>query len=199
MRKSFYHEMRFDTGVKRFRLAPMSPSIRALTLLLLGLPGGFLIAALCGANALTAPALLMITVYVWIWLRFRPRDFIVHSGGVAVRWPLKRHEIRREGISRVNCTDGKQLRKEIGWGLRVGAGGLWGGFGWLWTKRRGIVRMYVSRADGFVWIERHGKRPWLITPEQPEAFAHALSRRCALEPSAQPHLKASVASVRKNS
>ena len=59
--------------------------------------------------------------------------------------------------------------------MRVGAGGLWGGFGWLWTQRRGIVQMYISRTDGFVWIERVGDRPWLITPAQPSAFVRALS------------------------
>jgi hypothetical protein len=36
--------------------------------------------------------------------------------------------------------------------------------------------MYVTRTDRFVWIERAGGRPWLITPEQPEAFVRALSR-----------------------
>jgi hypothetical protein len=35
--------------------------------------------------------------------------------------------------------------------------------------------MYISRTDGFVWIERVSGRPWLITPEQPEAFVRALS------------------------
>jgi hypothetical protein len=59
--------------------------------------------------------------------------------------------------------------------MRVGAGGLWGGFGWLWTQRRGIVQMYISRTDGFVWIERIGDRPWLITPDEPEKFVRALS------------------------
>ena len=32
-----------------------------------------------------------------------------------------------------------------------------GGFGWLWTRRHGFVRMYVSRTDGFVWIARREK------------------------------------------
>jgi hypothetical protein len=60
--------------------------------------------------------------------------------------------------------------------VRVGAGGIWGGFGWLWTKRQGLVQMYISRTEGFVWIERAGARPWLLTPEQPEEFVRALSR-----------------------
>jgi hypothetical protein len=76
----------------------------------------------------------------------------------------------------VRLIDRATLRREAGWGLRVGAGGLGGGFGWLWTQRRGIVQMYVSRIDGLVWIERVHDRPWLVTPEQPEAFVRALSR-----------------------
>jgi hypothetical protein len=35
--------------------------------------------------------------------------------------------------------------------------------------------MYISRTDGFVWIERVDQRPWLITPEHPEAFVRTLS------------------------
>ena len=59
--------------------------------------------------------------------------------------------------------------------MRVGAGGLWGGFGWLWTQRYGMMRMYISRTDGFVWIQNVSDWPWLITPETPEAFVRALS------------------------
>jgi Bacterial PH domain len=35
--------------------------------------------------------------------------------------------------------------------------------------------MFVTRTDRFVWIERTRERPWLITPEQPDAFVRALS------------------------
>ena len=68
------------------------------------------------------------------------------------------------------------LRQEIGWGMRIGAGGLWGGFGWLWTARRGVVWMYISRLDRFVWVEQANERPLLITPDRDEAFVLALSR-----------------------
>jgi hypothetical protein len=57
---------------------------------------------------------------------------------------------------------------------RIGVGGLWGGFGWLWTTRRGLVEFYVSRADGMVLIERRGARPLLITPADPEKLLRAL-------------------------
>lgn len=158
-----------------FRLAPMSPLILGLTLTLLALPVVFLVAAAYWPSPLGSPALLLVALYAWVWLRFRPARFVVHPGMLEVVWPLKRRAIPRASIARVRLMDSQSFRRDAGWGLRVGVGGLWGGFGWLWTQRRGIVQMYVSRTDGLVWIERVNDRPWLITPEQPEAFVRALS------------------------
>jgi hypothetical protein len=99
----------------------------------------------------------------------------MHKRSLEVIWPLKRQEIPLHSISSVRLLDRDALKQEIGWGLRLGVGGLGGGFGWLWTKRHGLVQMYISRTDGIVWVERKSDRPWLLTPEQPEAFIRALS------------------------
>lgn len=160
----------------RFRLAPMSRAIAILTIGLLALPLGLVAGAMIGVRPLLIPAALLLAAYAWTWLLFRPTAFVVHQGVLEVEWPLKRRQIPRHGISDVRLLDRHGLRREIGWGLRVGVGGLWGAFGWLWTSRRGIVQMYVSRIDRFVWIERPGDRPWLITPEQPEMFVRTLGR-----------------------
>ena len=103
--------------------------------------------------------------------------FVVHPRTLEVTWPLKRREIPRDDIQAVRVIDRPTLRREVGWGMRVGAGGLFGAFGYLWTTKRGLVRMFVSRTDRFVWIERKSERPWLITPDQPDAFVRALSIR----------------------
>jgi hypothetical protein len=152
----------------------MSPIVLVLTLVLLGLPIGFLIAALAGARFHVAPCFVVTALYIWIWLRFRPSCFVLGKRSIKVMWPLKQREIPRDSISGVRLLDRDQLKQEIGWGLRMGAGGLGGGFGWLWTKRHGLVQMYVSRTDGFVWIDRKHDRPWLITPEHPENFVTAM-------------------------
>ncbi len=166
-----------ETTIDDFRLARMCTLVRTLTLVILALPLLFLVAALLGTRSLALPALFLIAIYAWVWLRFRPTRFAVQPTGLQVIWPLKRRHLPQRGISSVRVIDKPELEREIGWGLRVGAGGLWGAFGWLWTKRRGVVQMYVSRTDRFVWIERVGGRPWLITPEEPEAFVCALSRQ----------------------
>ena len=149
--------------------------MRGLTLALLALPLAFSIGAAVGARLLAGPAVVLMLIYAWVWARFRPTAFVVHPHALEVIWPLKRREIRRDQISAVRLIDRQELRSQTGWGVRVGAGGLWGGFGWLWTERRGIVQMYVSRIDRFVWIERGSARPWLITPDRPEAFVRALT------------------------
>lgn len=158
-----------------FRFAPMSPMIRVLTLILLAIPLVFFVVALIGTSILVGPAVLVATMYSWIWLRFRPTMFVVRHDVLETIWPLKRRQIERINITGVRTIDNEELRREIGRGVRVGAGGPWGGFGWLWTQRRGIVQMYVSRTSDFVWIEIANGRPWLITPEHPEAFVRTLS------------------------
>lgn len=162
-------------AVKSFRLARMSRFIFILTLGLLSIPVVFLATAMSGRSSLMVPGLLLVALYAWVWLRFRPSRFLIHPREIEVIWPLKRRRIPRAGISSVRVISKEELRREAGWCMRVGAGGLWGGFGWLWTQRRGIVRMYISRTDGFVWIEHASDRPWLITPEAPEAFVRAVS------------------------
>ena len=157
-----------------FRLAPMSPSILVLTGVLLALPLAFLGLAALLTPLLLGPAVFILAIYAWIWLRYRPTAFVVRPRAFEVTWPLRRREIPRDDISAVRVIDRQTLRREAGWGVRVGAGGLFGGFGYLWTTNRGLVRMYVSRTDRFVWIERKSDRPWLITPDQPDAFVRAM-------------------------
>ena len=159
----------------RFDLAPMCRLILVLTAVMAALPAAFLIGGVMGARVLWAPAVLLILIYAWVWTRFRPTAFVVHARTLEVVWPLKRRHVARDAITAVRVVGREELRREVGWGMRVGAGGLWGGFGWLWTSRRGIVQMYVSRLDGFVWIECGGERPWLITPERPAAFVSAMT------------------------
>jgi Bacterial PH domain len=158
-----------------FRIAPMSPMIRNLTLVLLALPVAFCLPALFGASLLVGPGILLVALYLWVWLRFRPTRFVVHRHVLEIIWPLKRRQIERATITEVRTIDSGELRGKVGLAVRIGVGGLWGGFGWLWTRRRGIVQMYISRTDGLVWIERVNRRPWLLTPEHPEDFVRALS------------------------
>jgi len=160
---------------RTFRIAPMSRGIAVLTAILLVIPIAMLVGSLSGMEFLLGPAIFVCAIYAWVWLLFRPNRFVIYADAVEVVWPLRCRKIPRASIRSVRAVDGPELKRELGWCARIGAGGLWGGFGWLWTERRGIVQMYVSRMDGFVWIERGTDRPWLITPERQEEFVRELS------------------------
>ncbi len=164
----------------RFALAPMSGLILALTVGLLAIPVVF------ASVALTTPALsrhfgglavLLTALYAAVWLFWRPTAFEIGPRSLAVVFPLRRREIPRDDVMSALVLERGVFRTRYGLALRVGVGGLWGGFGWLWTSRRGFISMYVSRTDGVVLVERRAGRDLLITPERSDEFVTALTRR----------------------
>jgi hypothetical protein len=165
---------------RSYRLAPMCGLIGGLTLAMLALPvlvaAGFL-------EGLPAPALWLpagiALLYLSIWLWWRPSRFELDASGLTIRWPLRRQHIPWHQIREARALRSLELRDELGFAARIGAGGLWGGFGWVWSSRRGLLDLYVSRTDGMVMIERRPGRALLITPEQPREFASAVRAKAA--------------------
>jgi hypothetical protein len=153
----------------------MDGPIRFLTTGLLMLPAVLLVLSFFSYTALAAPALFIGAIYLWVWLRFRPQRFEITVDSLRVIWPIGSRQIQRLEIYDVELITRAELREKIGWGLRIGAGGLWGGFGWLYTANRGLIRMYISRIDRVVWFETLPGTAWIITPDHPEEFIAALT------------------------
>ena len=161
----------------RFPLAPMSTGICALTAALLVLPVGLIIAGLWTRSPIAfLPASILILLYLVVWLYFRPTRFGLSGGALDIVWPVRRLKIPLATVTAVERPTAQVFRKRYGLGLRVGVGGLWGGFGLLVT-RQGTLRFYVSRLDGYVLIHNSTTRPLLITPSDPVAFARSLWQR----------------------
>lgn len=163
---------------ERFRLAPMSPLIRWLTWGLCALPVGFVAAGLTGPRP--APmlwvGLLLVALYAAVWIWWRPGWFEVSGAGLALVFPGRRCLVHAADIASAEMVTAAQLRARFGTLLRVGAGGLWGGFGWLWSPK-GWVEFYVSATDGFVLIGRRRGIPLLISPEHPGRMLASLRAR----------------------
>jgi hypothetical protein len=160
----------------RSELAPMSGLIRWLTLVLLAIPIGFVAVGVSGG----APRLLLwvglavAVVYAVVWLWWRPAFFEADHDGLRIRFPLRTRRVAAGDLAGARMVTSRELRAEFGLALRIGAGGLWGGFGWLWTQRRGRVEFYVSREDRYVLIERREGQPLLVTPGDAEGLVRAL-------------------------
>ena len=165
-----------------FLLAPMSPLILWLTVALLALPVVFLLFGLIGGPpagfVLVPMAGLILVLYAVIWLWSRPTRFELTPDALILVWPVRRRRIERADIRGATVLAKGDARRQLGFGMRIGAGGLWGGFGWLWTTRRGLLDLYVSRETDVVLVELDPRagRSLLLTPERPEAFVAALQR-----------------------
>jgi hypothetical protein len=157
----------------------MSRAIRWLTGALLSIPAWFLgiawLVPQLAVFALVAAAIVALYAAIWVW--WRPSGFEVSSDGLGIRFPGATRRIPTHRIAGARILTTAEFRDEVGLALRIGVGGLWGGFGWLWTQRRGLVEFYVSRLDGLVWIERRDGRPLLVTPSDPSGLVRALGAR----------------------
>jgi hypothetical protein len=100
----------------------------------------------------------------------------VDRARLRILWPLRVRSIPAHEIVEAVALSREAFRREFGWGLRIGGGGLWGGFGWVYT-RKGWVGLYVSRTDRFVLLRLRTSRPLLVTPRGRRALRRRARRR----------------------
>jgi len=161
-------------------MAPMCPLVRGVTAVLWCLPLGLGLVGLAGASrsALCGTALMLPLCYAGVWLWCRPAEFCVGQRGVEIRWPLRSRTLPWTELAAAQAAPaGAGLREQLGVAIRVGVGGLWGAFGWIWSTRRGWCTVYVSRTQDLVWLERLGRPPLLLSPERPLEFVEAVRAR----------------------
>jgi hypothetical protein len=149
----------------------MSPFIKILTIFLWSLPillGS--LALVSHSRSLFLTFLVLLALYGAVWLWCRPSHFIVSPNYLEVVFPRWRRRIPMSDVAAIRLLDKETFRREFGCAMRIGVGGLWGGFGWLWTSRGGFLEFYISRLDGFVFIKRLTGNNLLITPSNSEQF-----------------------------
>ena len=96
-------------------------------------------------------------------------------------WPVRRRLIASADVLEARRYGKADFRREFGYGMRIGAGGLWGGFGLLRTGRV-TFSMWVSRLDEFVVVQLRDHRPLLLTPSDPMRFVAAIEALRPREP-----------------
>lgn len=160
----------------RFRLAPMDTLIWVLTLVMAPLP--LVMILLSPGWLLLGPALFVVLIYAYVLAWLRPTHFELGSDSLTVVWPLRRAKIPLASIEEVlSIEDNRALKAELGWAIRIGAGGPWGGFGLLKTQHRGMMRFYISRLSNYVMLRPKSGKAWLITPADHQNLVTALEAR----------------------
>ncbi|MBI5240403.1 MAG: hypothetical protein HY926_08010 [Elusimicrobia bacterium] len=163
-----------------FPLAPMDGIIRTLTCLVFPLPLVFLALALrpsCPPLGWLGWAVFGFLILIWlsVWLFWRPTEFRLSPEGLRLVWPVRQRAIPAAALAGAELLTCQEFRARYGRGMRVGAGGLWGGFGLLVTPRQ-TFSMYISRLDPLVVVQVRGGRPLLLTPESPGRFVEEINR-----------------------
>lgn len=159
----------------RFRLAPMSPLFTGLTVALWLLPLFFGLFALWNRSVGAGITFIfLLSLYGVVWLFFRPSQFVISANNLEIQFPLWRRKIPINDILSVHIDDRRDFEREFGWAMRVGVGGLWGGFGWLWTQHQGWIEFYISRSDRLIIINRLTGKTLVITPSNSSLFVDNL-------------------------
>lgn len=163
----------------RFALAPMDGLIRVMTWVLLPLPVVFVVMALlsppAGRALLVGMSCFFLLIYATVWLWWRPTWFEVKDGTLSIAWPLRERSFDLSQLASAQIVDSTEFRQRYGRGMRVGAGGLWGGFGLLVCGAETFA-MYVSRTDRFAVLRFREGRALMITPEDLERFVEVVRR-----------------------
>jgi hypothetical protein len=167
--------------VERFRLAPMSGIILSLTIALFFLPLAFFGAAVWSRGTpLLIGGVFVSLIYLLVWLYFRPTRFELSAETFTIVWPIRRYRVNLSDLRDAEMLSGREFKIRYGRAFRIGAGGLWGGFG-LMLIRGGRLRFYISRLDGYVLVHARVGRSLLITPERPAEFVRRLKERLGLK------------------
>jgi hypothetical protein len=158
---------------RTFPLAKMSGAIKVMTWVLFPLPVIMAVFAVLSPVALF-PAALVAVGWLSVYLYFRPGRFVVSPEGLELVWPIRRRSIPRAELESAELVTMNEVSRDRGFLMRVGAGGLWGGFGMLWSSEGKHLDFYISRMDGLVLVTRRHDRPLLLTPDDPAGFVEAI-------------------------
>ncbi len=164
----------------QYRLARMSPLIRGLTYSLWVLPlllGG--LGFWQQDQMLIMVAVALVAFFILIWLGCRPSHIDLTPTALHLVFPLWQRALPLQTFRQARLLESLDLKQELGWAVRIGVGGLWGTFGWLWTQKRGLVEVYLSSLEEFVFVERQQGFPLLITPENSRQFVQHLAQLIA--------------------
>lgn len=164
---------------RTFLLAPMDRVMWLLTGFFLLLGPFFMALSVISFRPLGLPGLLVVVLGALVYLVWRPTAFVLEGGALTLAFPVRTRRYPLDGLTSVQRIDNAAFRARFGWALRVGVGGLFGGFGWLWTPK-GWVEMDISRIDAMVLMEWQGRSPLLVTPATPDDFVAAVKAEAGL-------------------
>jgi hypothetical protein len=161
-----------------FQAAPMAAVFVVLSGLVLAIPIIFTVIGLGDPRlrvVFLGTAVMVAAAALGVWVFYKPKRFLVDDAVLTIEFPMRTIEISRTEITSARVLSRDRFRETLGFALRVGIGGLFGVFGYLWSNKLGWVTIYATSTDDWVLIERRGSGPLILTPKDAEGLVAALS------------------------
>ena len=110
----------------------MSVSLKIITYIFAAFPFLFVYFGI----TVNLPVLFLVSLFfyllmVGVWLWMRPSHYIVDRRALTIVWPLRKYVVLRSSIRNIRILDKHQIKEELGFAVRIGVGGLFGGIGLL--------------------------------------------------------------------
>ncbi len=145
----------------------LSIALTAFSLLILG--GAALLVLTFVPQRFSWPAALFLLAVALVTYGVSPRGFSLSPEGLRIHRPFGAHVLPFDKVRSARRAQPNELC-----GLRTfGSGGMFGFFGWFWSRKLGHYRAYVTNRRKMVLVE--AERPYLLSPERPDDFLGALS------------------------
>ena len=152
----------------RARYDSLTLGITAFSLLILG--GVSFLVLVFVPQRFSWPAAVFLLLVLLTTFAFSPRGFSLGPDGLRIHRPFGAHVLPWDRIRSARRAAVRELC-----GLRTfGSGGMFGFFGWFWSRKLGHYRAYVTNRHDMVLIE--AERPYLLSPDRPDDFLRALSQ-----------------------
>lgn len=110
------------------------------------------------------------SLVVLVTYGFSPRGFSLSPDGLRIHRPFGATILPFDKIRSSRRAQPSELC-----GLRTfGSGGMFGFFGWFWSRKLGHYRVYVTHRQDMLLVE--AERPYLLSPDRPDDFLRSLSQ-----------------------
>lgn len=120
-------------------------------------------------------AVMIVVAAFGVWVFYKPTALLVDDTTLTIQFPMRAIEVARDEIASARVLPRARFRETLGFALRVGIGGLFGVFGYLWSNKLGWVTIYATTTDNWVLIERRNAGPLILSPKDAEGLARALT------------------------
>jgi hypothetical protein len=115
----------------------------------------------------------MVLIFFSVWLT-SPRSITLSRKLLQIERPIGSLKFKISEIAKVEKI--LVLQDYVGFALRLwGSGGAWGNFGYFWSRKLGIFKLYLTN-NNFVLVEMKNGKKIFVSPDKRDKFIEKIKK-----------------------